>query len=191
MRCTTAIPLLLVVLWLSGCSFGEEDSTERRSAEPERPLSAAGVELYPIPSAVAEVCRTTQEQARIPILCPTRLPRPVRDSTGSSALSPDGLTAFAWDSSGIDFSYSAETGRHGLDRPERFFHLDVIEQDQPLPPGARPARLGGKAGLLAPASSGDYASESYFANHWRFFWTERGVDYAATLHDFGLAPGPC
>jgi YVTN family beta-propeller protein len=184
-----AIPLLLVVLWLSGCSFGEGDRTERRSVEAEPP-SVAGVEVYPVPRAVAEVCRSTQRKARIPILCPTRLPRPVRDSAGSSALPLDALTAFAWDSSGIDFSYSAETGRRRLDRPERFFHLDVIEQDQPLPPGARPARLGGKAGLLAPASSGDYASESYFANHWRFFWTERGVDYAATLHDFGPGTKP-
>jgi YVTN family beta-propeller protein len=183
-----AIPVLLVGLWLSGCSFGEEP-TERRSADAGRPLSVAGVELYRVPSAVMGTCRSTQEQARIPILCPTRLPRPVRDSAGSSALPLAALTAFAWDSSGIDFSYSAESGRPRLDGPERFFHLQVIEQDQPLPPGARPARLGGKSGLLAPAS-GDYASESYFGNHWRFFWTERGVRYAATLHDFGRRTKP-
>jgi YVTN family beta-propeller protein len=150
----------------------------------------AGVPLYPVPGAVAESCRSTQAQARIPILCPTRLPRPVRDLAGSSALPLDALTASAWGSTGVDFGYSGETGRRRLDGPERFLHFQVIEQDQPLPPGARPARLGGKSGLLAPASSHDYASESYFANHWRFFWSEKGVSYAATLHDFGRRTKP-
>jgi hypothetical protein len=107
--------LLLVALCLSGCSLGEEDRTARRSAKPERPPSFAGVELYPTPSAVVEVCRSTQRKARIPILCPTRMPRPVRDSAGSSALPLGGLTVFGWDASGIDFSYSAETGRRRLE----------------------------------------------------------------------------
>lgn len=186
---TTPLPLLLVVS-LAGCWPANPDSAERRSAAVDPPRSVGGVELYPIPSAVAEECRSAQETARIRILCPTRLPRPVRDSAGSSALPLDALTAFAWGSGGIDFSYSAETGRPRLDSPERFLHLQVIEQDQPLPAGARPAKLGGKSGLLAPASSRDYASESYFANHWRFFWTERGVKYAATLHDFGRRTKP-
>jgi YVTN family beta-propeller protein len=95
------------------------------------------------------------------------------------------LTAFPWDRGGVDFSYSGETGRPRLDRPDRFFHLQVVRQDEPLPPGARPAEVGGRGGLLARATGLGYAAESYFANHWRFFWREGEADYAATLHHFG------
>ena len=182
--------LLLAAICLCGCFPAEDAPPARRSAGGERPLSVAGVELYRVPDAVARECRSTQERARIPILCPTRLPRPVRDFAGSSALPLDALTAFEWGSGGTDFSYSAETGRHRLDDPARFFHLQVIERDQPLPRGARPATIGGRRGLLAPATSRNYASETYFANHLHFFWTEAGVRYAATLHDFGRRTRP-
>jgi YVTN family beta-propeller protein len=181
-----AAPLLgALLLGLPGCVAGEEERDERRRAVVEPPVSVAGVELYPVPDAVVKACRSTQRQASIPILCPTRLPRAVRDLAGSSGVPPPVLTAFSWNASGLDFSYSAETGEPRLDHPDRFFHLQVVEQDRPLPPGTRGVRLGGRTGLLAPASSRDYSSESYFANHWRFFWTEHGVRYAATVHHFG------
>jgi YVTN family beta-propeller protein len=109
----------------------------------------------------------------------------VRDLAGTTALPPPVLTAFPWRDNGVDFSYSAETGRPRLDRPERFFHLQVVRQDDPLPPGTRPDGLGDRPGLLARASSASYAGESYFGNHWRFFWSEEEADYAATLHHFG------
>ena len=189
--------LVAVAAVLTGCLIeGEEatrgdkatrgeEATRHRDAGIGGHVTVAGVDLHPIPAAVAEVCRATQERAEIPVLCPRRMPRPVRDMSGSTALPPPVLTAFPVGENAIDFSYSAESGRPRLDRPERFFHLQVMRQDQPLPPGTRPDALGGKPGLLARASSLGYAGESYFANHWRFFWSEGDVDYAATLHHFG------
>jgi YVTN family beta-propeller protein len=179
----------LGVLWalaaaLGGClSDGGQASRDRPTGG--GPVTVAGVDLYPIPDAVAEVCRATRERAEIPVLCPRRLPRPVRDWAGSTALPPDVLTAFPWRENGVDFSYGGESGRPVLDRPDRFLHLQVVRQDDPLPPGTRPDGLGGKPGLLAKGGGRDYSSESYFANHWRFFWSEDDADYAATLHDFG------
>jgi hypothetical protein len=164
-----------------GCPGGDDVARPERSPEAQSPV----VELYPIPAAVAELCRSVQERSRTTVLCPRRLPRPRRDLAGSSALAPPVLTAFAWGARGVDFSYSGETGRPARDHPDRFFHFQAIEQDLPLPAGTRPAVLGGKPGLLAPASSREYASETYFANHWRFFWSEQGAEYAATLHHFG------
>jgi YVTN family beta-propeller protein len=189
--------LVAVAAALTGClTEGEdatrhrEEATRHRDTRTGAQVTVAGVSLYPIPAAVAATCRATQERAEIPILCPRRMPRPVRDMAGSTALPPPVLTAFPWDGNGIDFSYSAESGRPRLDRPERFFHFVVVRQDQPLPPGTRADGLGGKPGLLARASSLGYASESYFANHWRFFWSEDDADYAATLHNFGPRTRP-
>jgi YVTN family beta-propeller protein len=147
------------------------------------------VDLHPVPDAVVEVCRATQKRVEIQVLCPRRLPRPVRDLAGTTALPPPVLTAFSWSGTGVDISYSAETGKPRLDGPDRFLHLQVMEQDQPLPPGTRPDGLGDRPGLLAPAT-GSYGSETYFGNHWRFFWSEEEADYAATLHDFGPRTKP-
>jgi YVTN family beta-propeller protein len=170
--------------WLSGCSLRDDEKAERREQSCARSVCVAGIELHPLPARVVDECRATQEEARVPVLCPTRLPRPSRSLAGDSALPPSSITAFPWGETGIDISYSAEAGRPKLDHPDRFLHLQVIEQDQRLPPGARPAKLGGKSGALAPATSRGYASEPYFGNHLRFFWTEDGVQYAATLHNF-------
>ena len=155
----------------------------RRGADPVEggPVVVAGVKLYPLPQGVIRSCRAAQAHTRVTILCPTRLPRPVRNDAGAAAPTFDSISAFPY-GHGVDLSYSAETGQPVLDEPGRFFHMQVITQDQPLPPHTRPARIGGRAGLLAPATSLSYAEESYFANHLRFFWTERGTKYAATLH---------
>ena len=171
--------------WLYGCSLRDEDEGARREQPRARSVSVAGVDLYPVPAKVVDDCRAAQMEARVPVLCPTRLPRPTRGFAGDSALPLSPVTALAWGETGIDISYSAEAGRPKLDHPDRFLHLQVIEQDQRFPPGARPATLGGKSGALAPATSRGYANEAYFANHMRFFWTEDGVQYAATLHNFG------
>jgi YVTN family beta-propeller protein len=185
-----ALGLLAAALCLCGCSGDEDEGRPPRPAGPGAPVTVAGVGLYPIPEAVAEVCRSAQTASRAPVLCPTHLPRPLRDLAGSSALPPPVLTAFRWEPGGVDFSYSGETGRPRLDRPERFFHLQVIRQHDRLPPGARPAEVGGRGGLLARATSLEYGAESYFANHWRFFWSDDGDDYAATLHHFGPRTEP-
>jgi YVTN family beta-propeller protein len=184
---------VLVAASLAGC-LGDGGEPPRDSpphaASARAPVTVAGVGLYPVPDAVRKVCRATHARADIPVLCPSRLPRPVRDPAGTTALPPPVLTAFPWRQNGVDFSYSAETGRPRLDRPERFFHFQVIRQDDPLPPGTRPDGFGDRPGLLARASSRSYASESYFGNHWRFFWRQEDADYAATLHHFGPRTQP-
>lgn len=86
---------------------------------------------------------------------------------------------------GLMVRYSGETGDPRKDRPERFLHFEVLRAEELPPAGARSAKLGGRSGLLARPSSRDYGSETYWANHARFFFSERGVKYAATLHDFG------
>lgn len=198
LRALTAVMALSCAI-VSGC-WSANDDPGRRSAEVAPSESVGGVQLYPLPVKVVNECRDLYERARTPILCPSRLPRPSRDSA-STASPPDtysvsgisghdvSATRSQGDApTGIDISYSAETGNPRMDRPERFLHFDVqtrdAQEDQ-LPPGARPARLGGKRGLLAPASSRNYATEPYFANHVRFFWREGSTNYAATLHNFG------
>jgi YVTN family beta-propeller protein len=160
------------------------------------PRTVAGVELYPVPKTVVRACRLAQKQSEVALLCPSRLPRALRDSAGSSAVppeapSPGAIPARRSDSThrhpvaGLTFGYSGETGDPSQDGPERFLHFELLRREEPLPPGARAAKLGGRSGLLAPATSRDYGSETYWANHVRFFWTQSGVKYAATLHDFG------
>jgi YVTN family beta-propeller protein len=91
----------------------------------------------------------------------------------------------------LDFSYSAPEGGLGraetlrLDRPDRFLHFVVGLATEGVPVGARTARLGGRWGMLAPASSVEGYQGAYFANHVRFVWREHGVRYVATLHTFG------
>jgi hypothetical protein len=78
-------------------------------------------------------------------------------------------------------------------RPCCFLHFDVLwTPDRPdaIPPGARPAVVGGKRGLLKPAgsysmSNGPGNEDIYFGNHWRFTWLEGRVRFVATLHTFG------
>jgi YVTN family beta-propeller protein len=185
----------MIASGVSACSLGSGGELESRSDAAVVPLSVGGVELYPIPDGIELGCRNAQERARVPILCPTHLPRP-RTELDYTALAPlpfqisplqvrgEGAVY------GVDISYSAETGNPHTDGPERFLHFDLQARggrfrNSRLPPGVRPATLGGREGLLAPASSRGYATEPYFANHVRFFWSEDGTSYAATLHNFG------
>ncbi|MGH2637504.1 MAG: hypothetical protein ACRDHU_15345 [Actinomycetota bacterium] len=189
--------LALSLVLGAGCS---SDGEGERSASAAPTTTVAGVELYPIPTAVAKACRALYERASTPILCPGQLPRPSRDSASRapppetysvSGISGHDVAAATGQSdspTGVNISYSAETSNPRMDRPERFLHFDVqtrdAQQDE-LPPDTRPASLGGKRGELAAASSRNYADEPYFANHVRFFWTEGDTRYAATLHNFG------
>jgi YVTN family beta-propeller protein len=122
------------------------------------------------------------------VLCPARLPRATRPIT--PGVSPAPLVVQGG-SDVLDFSYSGVAGPEGsvpvrLNAPERFLHFVIGRTSQGLPPGARPARLGGRRGLLARATpNGSFGSAPYFDNHVRFVWRERGTRYVATLHTFG------
>ena len=188
----SAASFLTLAFSIMGCSLGNGEAEERRSTEPKPRRSVAGVELYPVPLPVVRACRSAQQRSRAPILCPSVLPRAVHDSAGSAALPRPPLAPLVIPSrrhtgsiAGLNFGYSGETGDPRKDHPERFLHFEALRQEEPLPPAVRPAKLGGRSGLLAPASSRSYRSETYWTNHLRFFWSERGVKYAATLHDFG------
>jgi YVTN family beta-propeller protein len=84
----------------------------------------------------------------------------------------------------LNFTYSApyetDPSKNG---PDRFLHFEVYLQGPCCgpPAGAERAVLGGKEGLLVRAGG----PGAYFFNHVRFFWNEDGVDYVASLHEFG------
>ena len=190
---TVPAAVMVTSLMLVGCN--SDDGSTNRGDPGERaapaPESVAGVRLYALPRPVAISCRRVGERAGAPLLCPTALPRPSRGLASSAfipyPLSVASLAGKGGAPVGLDFSYSAETGNPRLDGPERFLHFDVQvrKPDEPLPQRTSVTTLGGRPGLLSPATSRNYAAEPYFANHVRFFWRENGTSYAATLHDFG------
>jgi streptogramin lyase len=170
--------------------------------DPPVPEAFAPVRLVPIPAWVAVRCKQIQRHTRAPLLCPTLLPRPF--AAGVPTLPPRGFVVgstgdwFRRRIAGVDIGYGApwEPGsgpgrRQHLwrNRPCCFLHFDVFRRAPgraAIPPKARPARLGGRSGLLAKARAGaSYGGELYWANHVRFLWRERGVNYVATLHSFG------
>jgi len=58
-----------------------------------------------------------------------------------------------------------------------------------MPRSTKRTILGGHRGWLAPAAGYGMGcargNESFFCNHWRFFWRQGGGWYVATLHNFG------
>jgi hypothetical protein len=90
---------------------------------------------------------------------------------------------------GTDAGWRAHVWRN---HPCCFLHFELyraLRGRPPMPRSVKQANLGGHHGWLAPAAgyafgcaSGD---ESFFCNHWRFFWRRRGSWYVATLHHFG------
>jgi YVTN family beta-propeller protein len=84
----------------------------------------------------------------------------------------------------VSFMYNAPYENDpSKNRPDRFLHFEVYVQGRCCgpPSEAQPAVLGGKNGVLLRAGG----KGAYFANHVRFFWNQVGVDYVATLHEFG------
>ena len=137
------------------------------------------IRLVPVPDAVIAACRKAQRRASHPFLCPSRLPRPSRHYL---PLRPQAVGAeFIAQQAVVDVSYATD---HGRDQPDEFLHFVVGRATEGVPENAHPARLGGRRGLLAPASSVSNYVGPYFANHVRFLWREHGVRYVATLHVF-------
>jgi streptogramin lyase len=139
--------------------------------------------LTPVPEAVVSACRKAQRQVSFTVLCPARLPRASR--AAAAGVKPFALGASAFGET-VDIGYNAEDPRGGrFNDPARFLHFVIGPASQGVPAHARPACLGGRCGLLAPASSAGNYSGAYFGNHVRFLWRARGTRYVATLHTFG------
>lgn len=162
------------------------------------------VRLYPLPTYAVQRCRALQEQVSFPFLCPQRLPRPSLPQVCTSLckLRMEAAYRVGREIWGFSFAYgapiepaSARDWRSLLWRNRSCcqLHFEVFRRQggvRRIPTGARPGILGGKPGLLKHAtaydtSSGPGNADIYWANHLRFMWHERGVDYVASLHSFG------
>jgi hypothetical protein len=180
-RMVIASTLVALAVVLGACSLGgsrvREPNRLQASLLPAGPT--ASIRLVPVPDALIAACRRAQRRASHPFLCPSRLPRPYRHYLPLRPLAM-GATYIA-DKAVVDVSYATD---HGWGHPDEFLHFVVGRATEGVPSNARPARLGGRRGLLAPASSVASYVGPYFANHVRFLWREHGVCYVATLHLF-------
>ncbi len=176
-------------------------------AQPPR-VALATVRLAPVAEAVAVTCRAWQRRARLPLLCPRRLPRATLAMPPGSKQSPPAVRVSVVGDPrrpgrvgllGFEFGYSAPvepTSGRGWrrhlwwNRPCCFLHFGVYRLVPPagrVPHSLARAALGGKRGLLRRATGlGLRGSEgAWWANHAWFFWRERSATYVATLHFFG------
>jgi DNA-binding beta-propeller fold protein YncE len=180
-RMVIASTLVAWAVALGACSLGgsraREPSRPQASSLPARPTTS--IRLVPVPDALIAACRRAQRRASHPFLCPSRLPRPYRHYLPLRPLAFG--AAFLAHQAVVDVSYATD---HGRGHPDEFLHFVVGRATEGVPGNARPARLGGRRGLLAPASSASGYVGPYFANHVRFLWREHGVRYVATLHLF-------
>jgi YVTN family beta-propeller protein len=149
--------------------------------------------MAPLPVRASRACAALAHRVSFRVLCPRLLPRAV---VGWPGLAPPSLVATLVrrapnDYTGIDFSYGAPWESPGWrkhrwrNRPCCFLHFVIERLEGAVPTAARAAVLGGHPGRLLPASSVVTYGGLYFANHVRFFFHDRGVDYVATLHTFG------
>jgi len=137
--------------------------------------------MVPVPRVVVAACRRAQSRASYPILCPAHLPRASRYHHPGP---PFALGAHSFGAT-VDMGYGTDAVKPlSLNHPDEFLHFVIGPARQGLPGNARPARLGGRRGLLARASSSSPRGR-YFGNHVRFFWREDGIRRVATLHTFG------
>jgi YVTN family beta-propeller protein len=165
----------------------------RRPSDPPA-HSARYIRLVPTPASVVEQCRRVQAAIHFRMLCPRLLPRALIGSPPGQPPPPleSGEIKLNQDSRpvGVDIGYGAPwegpQARQHLwrNRPCCFLHF-VIQRGRTVA-GARLASLGGRRGRLLPANRATEVGP-YFGNHVRFFFSERGVPYVATLHSFGNA----
>ena len=170
---------------------------------PPRPSARvlnAPVRLRPVTPAAARVCKRQQRAVRFVVLCPFRLPQATYGYNGPPPPLRAHPVAFALGGGkpgrlyGVEFVYSAPVeGGSGwrqhvwLNRPCCFLHFTVWRTMGAIPQGATRVYIGGKHGLLKPASGYrfDETAGIYWSNHDWFFWRQGGVRYAASLHFFG------
>jgi YVTN family beta-propeller protein len=170
-----------------GCA-GDQGATGRTPAASPS-VSVAGVTLRRVPIPIVRECQAVQRAAEDATLCPSVLPRPLQADSGSAQAPPvlSAVPVIGADRRpvGLEFGYGAETDVRGMNTPRRLLHFVVQQADLPLPPGLHAARLGGKRGRIVGPAKTSGPGQTYYPNHLRFFWTERGTRYAATLHYFG------
>jgi YVTN family beta-propeller protein len=181
----------------AACTDGTPSmSSTRTPAIGSARMTVAGVPLYTSPRIVLEACKRAQQLTSRTVLCPTLLPRSRESSSSEPGLSPRPIGVMATDDPSLlspgtgpgsvllNFMYSAPYENDpSKNRPDRFLHFELYVQGKCCgpPPSAQPVVLGGKRGLLVRAGGGG----AYFYNHVRFFWHQDGVDYVASLHEFG------
>jgi hypothetical protein len=198
------VALLVAVASLMAVSLGSGLSGAVPSADPPPKVAFAPVRLYPLSARGLTQCRL----ARVVQLCPRRLPRAsiaYRRRATPPALAAERFAAGRNGNAieaGISFTYGApwepDSGpdwrKHTWrNRPCCFLHFDLwhaLRGKPTFPDTARPARLGGHHGDLAPATGAGLACGAgnagvYFCNHVRFRWRQGGSWFVASLHGFG------
>jgi hypothetical protein len=147
-----------------------------------------------------------QVHVRFAVLCPARVPRASRGWKRGDRPPPFSSDVFgtpgrpeAQTPYGLEFVYGVPVepqsgpGWRRLvwhNRPCCFLHFTVFRpRGAPLPQQLRPARLGGKRGLIRYASGyGLTGTRGYWwSNHTWFFWRQDRTQYAASLHYFGAS----
>jgi YVTN family beta-propeller protein len=195
------VALFLCVLGVAFTEAGASAWSSASGVDPAPPLAFAPVRLKPVSAQVVARCRAIQTQARRPLLCPTGLPRAT--AAGIPGLPPRAVAVtpigdfFRRRIAGVDIGYGAPWEGDGWrahrwrNRPSCFLHFDVFRRapgSRAIPPGARPATLGGRRGLLVSAREGEfYGNGLYWANHVRFLFHTHGTNWVASLHTFAEA----
>jgi YVTN family beta-propeller protein len=153
----------------------------QRQERPTATKAGAPIRMVPVPRVVIAACRRAQARASYPILCPTHLPRASRYHHPGP---PFALGAQSFGAT-VDMGYATDAVKPlSLNHPDEFLHFVIGPAARGVPRTARATRLGGRRGLLAPAS-GSTPRGRYFGNHVRFLWREDGIRRVATLHTFG------
>src|SRR5919201_6460726 len=122
----------LVLVVAGGAAAG------RKSLDPPLPVALASVRLTPVPGRVVARCRSIQRRARVPILCPTLVPRAF--TGGIPGAAPGALVVTPMGDfvgrriTGVDIAYGAPWEEDGWrahrwrNRPCCFLHFDVFRR---------------------------------------------------------------
>ncbi|MDQ5821806.1 MAG: hypothetical protein M3540_10220, partial [Actinomycetota bacterium] len=137
------------------------------------------------PLAGARACRQAQAAARGPLLCPARLPRPVRSlarNSRFSKLTAEALYPRPHVASGVSFSYG-ERPLHASWRlrPCCFLHFTIERYETLLlrPFRGKQVTMSGQSGSLARPIPGQFG---LYEGHYLFKFRHSGMPYLATLH---------
>lgn len=197
--------ILFVTLALGGCNGVEREG--EASAEDANRLASTSLEVLPqegvpgpiglasryrigpAPNHVLAACRRTQREVEVTVLCPSVLPQPlIGRPTGTLPVAAYARVLDATASGTIDYHvgvghWDDVAGEEWRGRPCCSMHLQVgaLGSSGERPRGGAAASVGGRDGTLVPANG----VGAFYGNHLRFFFRHGGVEYVASLHDFG------